>query len=277
MPPPDPSASPRPEPASRDATHVRVDVTWLGHSTVVVELPGLTFLTDPLFRDRLGPLRRHGPVPDPTTLPDPDLVLISHAHPDHFDRRSLRRVPGNPLIVVPRGMGTAVQRTVPRLRILEVGLGEGVAHGGWAVHALRARHWRWPMSPVARSLGYLTEGPIGVYFAGDTGRFRGMRDLAGRVDLALLPIGRWGPQPTPGHLTPESAADVAATIGARAVVPIHWGTLYPRGLERVAPGPLREPADRFRRALEREAPGVTACVLAPGGSIRLRLPRRAPA
>jgi L-ascorbate metabolism protein UlaG (beta-lactamase superfamily) len=164
---------------------------------------------------------------------------------------------------------------VPRLRIREVRIGDVVEHGRWAVHAVRARHWRWPMSPAARSLGYLVEGPLGIYFAGDTGAFRGMRELEGRVDLALLPIGRWGPQPTPGHLTPESAASVAATIGARVVVPIHWGTLYPRGLERLAPGPLREPADRFRRALDREAPGITACLLAPGGSARIRLPARA--
>jgi L-ascorbate metabolism protein UlaG (beta-lactamase superfamily) len=258
-------------PPPGEPTHVSVDVTWLGHSTVLVELPGLTFLTDPLFRDRLGPLRRHGPLPEPSSLPDPDLVLISHAHPDHFDRRSLRRVPGAPLLVVPRGMGPAVQRTVPSLRVHEVGIGGVVEHGDWAVHAVRARHWRWPMSPAARSLGYLVEGPIGVYFAGDTGAFRGMRDLAGRVDLALLPIGRWGPQPTPGHLTPESAAKVTVTIGARAVLPIQWGTLYPRGLEHVAPGPLREPAERFVRALEREAPAVRACVLAPGGSARIRL------
>jgi L-ascorbate metabolism protein UlaG (beta-lactamase superfamily) len=213
-------------------------------------------------------------VPNPASLPDPDLVLISHAHPDHFDRRSLRSVPGDPLVVVPRGMAPAVRRTVPRLRVREVRLGDVVSHGGWAIHTVRARHWRWPMSPVAQSVGYLVEGLLGIYFAGDTGAFRGMRELAGRVDLALLPIGRWGPQPTPGHLTPESAAAAAATIQARAVVPIHWGTLYPRGLERVAPGPLREPADQFRRALERDSPETKACVLEPGGSVRLRLPAR---
>jgi L-ascorbate metabolism protein UlaG (beta-lactamase superfamily) len=155
-----------------------------------------------------------------------------------------------------------------------VRLGEVVEHGGWLVHAVRARHWRWPMSPVARAMGYAIDGLLGVWFAGDTSRFRGMSELAGRVDLALLPIGRWGPQSTPGHLTPESAAEVCAVVRPRAVVPIHWGTLYPRGLERVAPGPLRQPADRFARALERVAPGVDAIVLDPGGSARLRLPGR---
>jgi L-ascorbate metabolism protein UlaG (beta-lactamase superfamily) len=263
-----------PAAADDDRRTVRVDLAWLGHSTVLVRLPGLTILTDPLFRDRLGPLRRHGPMPDPTTLPEPDVVLVSHAHPDHFDRRSLHRVPGHPLIVVPRGMAPAVARAAPRANVVEVRLGEVVAHGTWTLQAVRARHWRWPMSPAARSVGYLVEGRLGVYFAGDTGRFRAMRDLAGRVDLALLPIGRWGPQPTPGHLTPESAAAVARMIGASAVLPIHWGTLYPRGLERVFRGPLHEPAKRFERALAREAPEVKPVVLEPGSSARLRLAAR---
>jgi len=254
---------------------VEIKLRWLGHSTVLIELPGLTFLTDPFFRERLGPLRRHGPVPDPAELPDPDLVLISHAHPDHFDRHSIRRLPGDPLIIVPRGMAPAVARSSTRARVREVRIGEVVEHGDWAVHAVRARHWRWPFSPAARSIGFLVEGPLGVYFAGDTGVFTGMRDLGGRVDLALLPIGRCGPQPTPGHLTPETAAGVAATIGARVVVPIHWGTLYPRGLERVAPGPLREPAERFGRALAREAPDAEARALEPGQSVRIRLAARA--
>jgi L-ascorbate metabolism protein UlaG (beta-lactamase superfamily) len=201
-------------------------------------------------------------------------VLISHAHPDHFDRASIRRLPGDPLLVVPRGMASPVWRASARARVREVRVGEVVEHGAWRVRAVPARHWRWPMSPAARSIGFLVEGPLGVYFAGDTGRFKAMRDLAGRVDVALLPIGRWGPQPTPGHLTPETAAHVAATIGARVVVPIHWGTLYPRGLERLAPGPLREPAKRFSRTLAHDAPNTAACLLEPGGSAVIRLPAR---
>ena len=86
--------------------HERIGIrlTWLGHATVLVELPGLTFMTDPFFGDRLGPLRRHGPIPDPGLLPDADLVLISHAHPDHFDPASIRSLGGSPRFVVPVGM-----------------------------------------------------------------------------------------------------------------------------------------------------------------------------
>ena len=251
-------------PDGRDGVSVRL--TWLGHATVLVELPGLTFMTDPFFGDRLGPLRRHGPIPDPGLLPDADLVLISHAHPDHFDPASIRSLGGSPRFVVPVGMAPAVSRVVPAGRVDGMQVGDVRAVGAWRTTAVPARHWRWPGIPGADSIGYLVEGPVNVYFAGDTGTFREMGDLSGRVDLALLPIGRWGPQPTPGHLTPGSAARVAALIGASTVLPIHWGTLYPSGLERVLPGPLRDPGVRFRDALAAAAPNVHIVDLQPGGS-----------
>ena len=253
---------------------VSLTLHWLGHSTVLLQLPGLVVLTDPLFRKRLGPLRRHGPVPDPASLPVPDVVLLSHAHPDHFDAHSLRRVPGQPLVLVPRGMAPSVHRTTRGLTVREVRIGEVVEVGDWSIHAVRARHWRWPFTPRARSIGYLVDGPLGVYFAGDTGEFSGMKELTGRVDLALLPIARWGPQPTPGHLTPESAARVVAVIAPRVVLPIHWGTLYPAGLDRVTRAPVREPADRFGRAVADAAPGVEVPVLRPGDTAELLLPSR---
>lgn len=257
---------------TRDA--IDVGLRWIGHSTVLVELPGLTLLTDPLFATRLGPLRRHGRPPDPHALPEVDAVLVSHAHPDHFDPASLRAIPGRPQVLVPRGLGPTVRRRTHLSDVRELRLGEVEQRGPWAIHAVRARHWRWPLSPIARSIGFVVDGPLGLWFAGDTGEFGGIRELAGRVDLALLPIGRWGPQPTPGHLSPESAARVAATIGARAVLPIHWGTFYPLGLERVASGPLRSPGTRFRYAVERHAPGLVVPDLEPGDRTTLRLPRR---
>ena len=75
----------------------RLRLTYVGHATVLIEADGLRCLTDPFLRDRLGPLRRHGPTPDPAAIGALDLVLISHAHPDHFDPRSLRRLQGDPL------------------------------------------------------------------------------------------------------------------------------------------------------------------------------------
>jgi L-ascorbate metabolism protein UlaG (beta-lactamase superfamily) len=257
-----------------------VSVHYLGHSTVLLEAPGLRILTDPFLRDRLGPLRRHGPVPTPATIGPLAIVAISHAHPDHFDTRSLNALLGDPLVIVPRGMGWMVRRA--GLRGREVVVGEQVEIApGWSITAVPARHWRWPSAPAAAAIGYLIEGagggsaagpaPIGIYFAGDTSRFAGLRELTGRVDLALLPVGTWGPHMSPGHLSPRSAAEVARDIGARFAVPIHWGTLYPAGAHRLLAGRLNQPAIRFSDWSRLLAPELVVHALRPGEATTILL------
>jgi L-ascorbate metabolism protein UlaG (beta-lactamase superfamily) len=249
-----------------------VGVHYLGHSTVLLEVAGLRILTDPFLRDRLGPLRRHGPVPEPEAIGPIEIVAISHAHPDHFDRASLKALTGDPLVIVPRGMGGAVRRA--GLRAHEVVVGEQISIAPrWTITALPARHWRWPGAPTAATIGYLIEGPgqIGIYFAGDTTRFAGLRDLAGRVDLALLPIGTWGPHMTPGHLSPRSAAQVARDIGARVAIPIHWGTLYPAGAHRILGERLTRPSVRFAEWSRLLVPELDVQSLQPGEATIVRL------
>jgi L-ascorbate metabolism protein UlaG (beta-lactamase superfamily) len=91
-----------------------------------------------------------------------------------------------------------------------------------------------------------------------------MSDLAGRVDVALLPVGRWGPHPGPDRLGPASAARAARVVGANVAIPIHWGTFYPAGFWRVWPRPLREPAALFAASLGAIAPAIEVRVLEPG-------------
>jgi L-ascorbate metabolism protein UlaG (beta-lactamase superfamily) len=239
-------------------------LTWIGHSTVLIELGGQRLLTDPFLRDRLGPLRRRGPSVDLGAIGRVDAVLLSHAHPDHFDRRSLAGLDGDPLLVVPPGLGKVVKRM--GLRARELATDERAEIGGVGVTAVPAHHGRWPRYPAAGVVGYLVEGAPSVYFAGDTSAFAGLRALAGRVDVALLPIGSWGPHSAPWHLGPRGAARLADMIGARVVVPIHWGTLYPAGLARVWGGPQERPAVRFRTACESLAPATELRILHPGES-----------
>ena len=246
-------------------------LTWIGHATVLIEVGGQRFLTDPFLRDRLGPLRRRGPSVEPEALGRIDAVLLSHAHPDHFDRRSLRRLAGDPLMLVPTGLGRVVRRMGFAAR--ELAVDERTEVGGVVVSGVPARHGRWPRHPGASTLGYLVEGPPSVYFAGDTSAFAGLGALAGRVDVALLPIGSWGPHSAPWHLGPRGAARLADTIGARVVVPIHWGTLYPAGLARLWGGPLDAPAARFRDACADLAPSTELRVLGLGERTSVELPR----
>lgn len=249
-------------------------MTFVGHATVLIDVGGVRVLTDPFLRHRLGPLERHGPLPDADAIGDVDVVVVSHGHQDHFDPASLRALGGRPLVVVPRRLGP-VARSAVRGDVIEMSVGERTVVGPLAITAVRARHWISPRAPRAQPLGYLLDAGARIYFAGDTGRSPAMRDLAGAVDIALLPVWTWGPHLGPGHLGPRSAAEALVDIGPTFAVPIHWGTLYPRRLHHVWRAPLAEPGDRFAAHAARLAPDVDVRVLRPGESTGIDLRRRA--
>lgn len=248
-----------------------VDVRFLGHATLQLDLAGVRVLTDPFLRPSLRLLQRHGPLPDPRALEGVDVVVISHGHGDHFDPASLASIPGRPLVVVPLGLGPLARRSA-RGDVVEVSAGDRVSLRSLTITAFPARHWMSPGAPRAEPVGYLLEGGARVYFAGDTGRFDEMRRLAGNVDVALLPVWTWGPHLGPGHLGPRSAAEVLREIAPAVAVPIHWGTLYPRRLHRVWGAPLAAPGDRFAAHAARIVPAVDVRVLRPGDGTSIDLP-----
>jgi L-ascorbate metabolism protein UlaG (beta-lactamase superfamily) len=247
-------------------------LTWIGHATVALEIGGARLLTDPLLRDRVAHLRRHGPTPDPAALTDLDAVLVSHLHRDHLDIPSLRRLGRAVALYVPRGAGAFLGRR-GFTRVRELAVGEEAAVGGARVRAVAATHdgRRSPgrRGAVAEAIGFEVRGASSVYFAGDTDVFDGMAELAGRIDVALLPVWGWGPTLGTGHMDPAAAARAAALVRPRTAVPIHWGTLFPRGLARLRPAPLVEPPRAFARLVAEQAPGVTVRVLRPGGTLAL--------
>jgi len=244
-------------------------VTYVGHATLLLELDGLRILTDPVLGARVGPLSRLGPAPDPGALGPIDTVLISHAHPDHFDRGSLGRLAGDPLLVVPRGLGPAAAATGNPIR--EVVANERLDLGRLRIRALPARHGRWPLRPSARPIGYLIEGSTNVYFAGDTALYAEMARLAGHVDVALLPVGRWGPPRGPERLDPMTAVDAARLVGARTAIPIHWGTLHVPGFGagRWGWGSV-DAGEAFAREASARAGHLDVRVLRPGESTELQ-------
>jgi L-ascorbate metabolism protein UlaG (beta-lactamase superfamily) len=258
------SSDPAPDAqAARTSRDRSIAVRFIGHATTLLELGGVRVLTDPFLRPRLGPLERHGPVPDPADL-RADIVVISHGHPDHYDPRSLELLPGRPVIVVPRGLGPGSERRRLAANVVEIEEGELLDIDGVGIAAVPARHWISPGAPRARPVGYVIDAGPRAYFAGDTGRYPSMPEVVGGVDLALLPVWTWGPHLGPGHLGPRSAAEVTAELLPRVVIPIHWGTLYPRHLHRVWRRPLVEPGDRFAARVRSLAPGVDVRVLRPG-------------
>jgi len=244
-------------------------VTYVGHATVLAELDGARLLTDPVLRSRVGPLRRHAAPPAPHATADLDAVLISHLHHDHADLPSLQRVGRDVPLLVPRGAGALFERA-GFSAVSELSPGDSERVGAVTVTAVEAHHSGERKGfGSADAIGYVLEGAYRVYFAGDTDIFDAMKDLGEGLDLALLPIWGWGPNLGAGHLDPEGAARAAALLSPRMVVPIHWGTLYPLGLARLRPGPLRSPPSEFEARMRELAPQVETRVLAPGESVSL--------
>ncbi|MGX1880720.1 MBL fold metallo-hydrolase [Streptomyces sp. NPDC055287] len=252
-----------------------VEITWWGHATCTVADSGTRVLTDPLFARRLAHLRRRRGALPPPAATEADAVLVSHLHSDHLHLPSLGRLAPGTALIVPRG----AVRAVPALRRLsaqglsltEVEPGEEVRVKDLVVRAVPALHdgRRLPFGPHhAPALGYVVTGEARTYFAGDTGLFDDMADAVGPVDVALLPVGGWGPFLGHGHLDARRAAQALARIAPRAAVPVHYGTYWPIGMDGVRPHEFHSPGDEFARHAARLAPGVVVHRLGHGESVR---------
>jgi L-ascorbate metabolism protein UlaG (beta-lactamase superfamily) len=245
-------------------------ITYIGHASVLIDLEGTRMITDPVLRTRIFGriISRAGEEPAPIE-PPPDAILISHQHPDHLDVPSLRQLGAEIPVIAPRGSGKRIERA-GMSTVHELAPGESVTAGAAEIRATPAEHdgRRFPIGRKVPALGYeVRAGGMRIYFAGDTDLFDEMSELAG-VDLALLPIGGWGPKVGEGHLDPERALEAARRIRPRVVIPIHWGTLLRTDLHSRRPELLSSPAARLVAELEK-LPGVEARVLQPGESLTL--------
>jgi L-ascorbate metabolism protein UlaG (beta-lactamase superfamily) len=224
---------------------------WLGHSTVLLKIDGVTILTDPVFSSRagiglglftLGIKRLVEPALAIAELPKIDVVLLSHAHMDHFDLPSLRRLEGQGVTVV------AASRTADLLRVKryggvrELGWGERTQVGALAVRAFEVRHWgaRMHRDTYRGFNGYTIEaGRYRILFGGDTALTDSFRELrtARPFDLAIMPVGAYDPW-IRAHCNPEQAWRMAQDAGAEYFLPVHHQT-FPLSRE-----PYFEPIER---------------------------------
>ncbi|WP_264482225.1 MBL fold metallo-hydrolase [Streptomyces pinistramenti] len=258
------------------------EVTWWGHATATIEDSGVRVLTDPLFTRRLAHLRRRSGALPPPGAARADLVLVSHLHADHLHPASLAGLAPGTRLVVPAGARAAVPglRRVAAARglrvtevvpgdVLEAGAADGA--GTVTVRAVRAAHdgRRLPYGPHrSPALGYVVRGTVRTYFAGDTGLFDGMAEAVGPCEVALLPVGGWGPFLGSGHLNPRRAAEAVALLAPASAVPVHYGTYWPIGLDAVRPHEFHSPGEEFARQVALLAPEVTVHRLGHGESVR---------
>src|SRR6476659_347762 len=228
---------------------------WLGHSTVLLKVDGTTILTDPVFSDRvglsLGPVtlglkRLVAPATSLNRLPAVDLVVLSHAHMDHFDIPSLRALESQRTCVVTASRTSDLLRPRHYREVRELKWGERARVGAAELRAIEVNHWgaRMRTDSYRGYNGYLIEvGKRRIVFGGDTANtdtFRAIRSSR-PVDLAIMPIGAYNPW-IHVHCNPEQAWRMGSEAGAEHFLPVHHQTFV------LSREPVREPIERFVQA-----------------------------
>lgn len=214
-------------------------VTWLGHSTLLIDIDGRRVLTDPVFSDRaspsslVGPSRFH-PVPIAIEdLPALDAVVLSHDHYDHLDENSIRALAGRgERFFVPLGVGAHLERWgVPAGRITELDWWEEAALGDVRLVATPAQHFSGRGLLDRNATQWASWAFIGpdhrAYFSGDTGMFPGFTEIGERLgpfDLTMIEVGAFDESWADVHLGPARALEAHRMLRGRALLPVHWGT-----------------------------------------------------
>lgn len=222
-----------------------IGITWIGHASFLIQAGGENLLIDPNWANWLKVMKRmRHPGVELHHLPNIDLVLVTHAHFDHLDRRTLRAVAADQPIVVPFDVGNLVH-DLGFHTVHELHYWEAYEHGPLKITLTPCHHWGARMLHDSHRGfgGFIIEaGGRTIFHCGDTAYFDGFREIGQRypIDIALLPIGAYDPPSgREVHMNPEEALQAFFEIGARRMVPMHYGTF------RLSYEPLHEPPERL--------------------------------
>ena len=228
----------------------------IGHATLLLQAEGMSVLTDPMFSDRMFAIRRLAPPGLAlSALPPIDVVVVSHNHRDHLDEASVRALGPEATFVVPLGLGGFFRKR-GLVKVVELDWWDETQITARGRHIrvtlVPAQHWSMRVGVnTNQSLwgGFVIESPsVRFYFAGDTGYPAAFKDIGRRfpgIDYALLPIGAYEPRwfMKAQHIGPDEAAIAFGELGAKTLIPMHWGTF------RLSDEPLAEPPVLLRQSL----------------------------
>ena len=249
----------KPQPATW--SDAQVTLAWLGHATVLINFFGIKILTDPVLFPRvgirlpgftIGPKRLTAPALEFHELPNVDLVLLSHAHFDHLDLRTLRCFDESTRMITARATRDLLKGTrFSHITELDWGQSKSLSTGAGEIEitAFPVKHWgaRTQRDTYRGYNGYLIErSGHRIIFAGDTAMTENFAALRrhGPIDIAIMSIGAYNPW-IHSHCSPEQAIEMANAAGARFIMPVHHQTF------RLSFEPLREPIERFEAALSK--------------------------
>jgi L-ascorbate metabolism protein UlaG (beta-lactamase superfamily) len=247
-------------------------VTFIGHSSFLIQIGGRKLLIDPVFAERLIALRRlRRPGVRIKDLPAIDLVLLSHAHMDHLNRPSLRRIVAHnmkvsgraPIAVVPWGVEDLVS-DLGFARVVTLEWWQTKSISGLDISMTPCKHWGARLfKDTHRGFGgyVLRGGGHTLYHSGDTAYFDGFAKIGKRwkPDIALLPIGAYRPDSYRGvHTCPEEALQAFLDVGAQRMIPMHYGTF------RLSQEPMDEPVERLLAAAKQAGVASSVCILSEG-------------
>lgn len=246
-------------------TDGRVRITWIGHASFYVQFAGHSVIVDPNWANWHGPVKRLlQPGLKLREVPEVDLVLVTHAHFDHLHKPSLKVLKAKEGIIVPKGSGSLVRR-LGFSAVHEVRAWDELLFQELQVVHTPCFHWgaRYVHDTHRDYGGYLIRaGGKSVFHCGDSAYFDGFEEIGRRheIDVALMPIGAYdAPSGRNVHMNPEEAVRAFADLGAKVLIPMHYGT-FPLGNE-----PHDEPVERL--LMEADRLGISEQILIPEAGV----------